>query len=68
MRTWDGHDLHLFVLTVTAPGETPRQVQVGNPLPADALPCVYPGARLPVRLGAAPNDVAIDWAAAVAAR
>ncbi len=64
LRSWDGHDLQVFALVVTAPGEAPRQVQVGQPLPLDALALVFPGARVPVKLGAGPNDVAIDWDAA----
>ena len=61
MRTWDGNDVHLFQLTVMEPGRTPYQAQVGNGLPAMALPKVYPGARVQVKLGAQPNDIAIDW-------
>lgn len=63
MRTWDGNDVHLFQLTVTEPGRAPYQAQVGNGLPIHALPKVYPGARVPVKLGTQPNDVAIDWTA-----
>jgi hypothetical protein len=64
LRTWDGHDLHLFTLTVMAPGVAPYQAQLGHPLPVTALPQVFPGSRVPVKLGAQPNEVAIDWAAA----
>ena len=63
MRTWDGNDVHLFQLTVMEPGRAPYQAQVGNGLPIHALPKVYPGARVQVKLGAQPNDVAIDWTA-----
>ena len=66
LRSWDGNDIHMFVLTVMAPGQAPYQAQLGNPMPASALPFVFPGARVPVKLGANPNDVAIDWAAAEA--
>ena len=46
-------------------GGQPYQVQVGNPLPAAALQFVFPGARVPVKLGAqGPEAVAIDWAQA----
>ena len=63
MRTWDGNDVHLFQLTVMEPGRAPYQAQVGNGLPIQALPKVYPGARVQVKLGPQPNDVAIDWTA-----
>ena len=62
MRTWEGNDVHLFQLTIMEPGRQPYQAQVGNGMPASALPFVYPGARVKVKLGAGPNDVAIDWA------
>ncbi len=64
LRTWDGHDLQFFVLTVIPAGGAPYQTQLGNPMPASALPYVFPGARVPVKVGATPNDVAIDWSMA----
>ena len=64
MRSWDGSDVHLFFLTIMEPGRAPYQAQVGNALPAQALPIVYPGSRVQVKLGAQPNEIAIDWAAA----
>ena len=62
LRGWDGTDVHLFVLTVIPATGAPYQVQLGNPFPSNALPFVFPGARVPVKVGANPNDVAIDWA------
>ena len=63
VRNHEGHDLHIFTLTVLPAGGQPYQVQVGNPLPATALPFVFPGARVPVKLGdQGPEAVAIDWA------
>lgn len=64
LRSWDGNDVHVFTLTVMAPGQAPYQAQLGNPMPAAAMPLVFPGARVPVKVGANPNDIAIDWAAA----
>lgn len=62
LRNHEGHDVHLFTLTVTPPGAAPYQVQVGNPLPGAALPLVFPGARVPIKVGAdGPQSVAIDW-------
>ena len=66
LRSWDGNDVHLFVLTVIPAGGAPYQVQLGNPMPAGALPYVFPGARVPVKVGATPQDVAIDWSMAAA--
>lgn len=65
IRNHEGHDVHLFTLTVLPPGGDPYQVQVGNPLPVQALAHVFPGARVPVKIGAeGPQAIAIDWAAA----
>jgi hypothetical protein len=64
LRSWDGHDVHLFVLTVIPPNGAPYQTQLGNPMPASALPHVFPGSRVPVKVGANPGDVAIDWSMA----
>ena len=66
LRTWDGHDMYLFTLTVIPPNGAPYQTQVGNPMPANALPYVFPGARVPVKMGVGPNDLAIDWSMAAA--
>lgn len=65
VRNHEGHDLHIFTLTVMPSGAQPYQVQVGNPFPAEALPLVFPGAKVPVKIGAdGPHAVAIDWTAA----
>lgn len=68
MRTWDGNDVVLFALTVMPVGGAPYQTQLGNPCPPSALPFVFPGSRVPVKLGARPEDVAIDWALAAQSR
>ena len=41
----------------------PYQIQVGNAVPASALPLVFPGSKLHAKLGDGPNDVVVDWAA-----
>jgi len=66
MRSGDGNDVHLFHLTIMEPGKASYQVQVGNGLPIQSLLVVYPGSRVKVKLGAQPNEVAIDWAATAA--
>jgi hypothetical protein len=61
-----GVDLYYFRLTVMPDGKDPYQIEVGNPTPPSALPFLFPGSRVPVRIGAGPNDVVVDWEAAVA--
>jgi len=61
-----GVDLYYFRLTVMPDGKDPYQIEVGNPTPPSALPFLFPGSRVPVKIGAGPNDVVVDWEAAVA--
>jgi hypothetical protein len=39
---------------------------VRNPTPPAALPFLFAGSRVPVKIGSLPAAVAIDWAAAAA--
>lgn len=67
MKNADGVDMQGFLLTVMPEGAQPYQVKVGNPTPPEALPLLYPGSKVPVKIGAgSPNDVVIDWQAALA--
>jgi hypothetical protein len=68
MRTSSGKDMYAFVLTVIAEGRPPYQTQVGNPVPADAVPLVYPGNAVPAKRmpDGADHDIVIDWDAALA--
>ena len=61
-----GVDLYAYLLTVMPDGRDPYQIQVGNPTPPAALPFLFAGSRVPVKIGTIPNAVAIDWAAAAA--
>jgi hypothetical protein len=61
-----GIDLYAYLLTVMPEGRDPYQIQVGNPTPPAALPFLFAGSRVPVKIGTIPNAVAIDWAAAAA--
>jgi hypothetical protein len=69
VRNYLGDDVHLFTLTVSVEGQAPYQVQLGNPVPANALPLLYPGSKVPGKaMRGEPNSVAIDWAAALGAQ
>lgn len=61
-----GDPVHALTLTVATGVPTPYQIQVGNAVPATALPLVYPGSKLHAKLGDGPNDVVVDWAAGAA--
>jgi hypothetical protein len=61
-----GVDVYAYLLTVMPDGRDPYQIQVGNPTPPAALPFLFAGSRVPVKIGTIPNAVAIDWAAAAA--
>jgi len=68
MRNQKGDDMYAFILTVMAEGRSPYQIQVGNPVPAAALPLLYPGNTVPAKR--MPNgddrELVIDWQAALA--
>jgi hypothetical protein len=67
MKNEEGVDLHAFLLTVLPEGKVPYQSKVGNPVPTEAVPLLYPGANLPARvLPEEPDGVVIDWTAALA--
>jgi hypothetical protein len=68
MRNPRGDDLYAFVLTVMAEGRAPFQIQVGNPVPAAALPLLYPGNTVPAKRMRSGDDreVVIDWEAVLA--
>jgi hypothetical protein len=63
-----GLDMYAFMLTIMVSGQAPYQIQVGNPVPPEAVPLLFPGSRLPAKYlpGAAPENVVIDWQAALA--
>lgn len=60
--------MYAFMLTIIVPAKAPYQIQVGNPVPPEAVPLVFPGSRLPARYlpGGIPEEVVIDWQAALA--
>lgn len=64
LRTEAGVPVNAFLLTVMPEGADPYQVNVGNPTPPAALPFLFPGSHVPVRIGNGPDDVVIDWAQA----
>ncbi|HEY1531389.1 MAG TPA: hypothetical protein VGF80_11275 [Galbitalea sp.] len=62
----DGVEMYALQLTAYEGVETPYQLTVGNPVPATALPLLFPGSKLNARLGDDPNSVVVDWAAGAA--
>src|SRR5580658_2742388 len=40
-----GLDIYAFVLTIMAHGTPPYQIKVGNPVPENAVPLLFPGSR-----------------------
>jgi hypothetical protein len=65
-RTPAGVDVYAYVLTVMPQGRDPYQIQVGNPTPPAALPFLFAGSHVPVKIGSDPNSVVIDWDSAAA--
>ena len=67
-RNQRGNDMYAFLLTVMADGRPPYQTQVGNPVPADAVPLIYPGNTVPAKRLPDRGDqyIVIDWEAALA--
>jgi hypothetical protein len=63
VKSAKGDDVHALTLTIATGVDTPYQVQVGNGVPASALPLLYPGSKLHAKIGDGPNDVVVDWAA-----
>jgi hypothetical protein len=61
-----GVDMYAYVLTVMPEGKDPYQIQVGNPTPPAALPFLFAGSHVPVKIGSDPNSVVIDWEQATA--
>jgi hypothetical protein len=58
-----GDEVQALTLTIATGVDTPYQIQVGNAVPASALPLLYPGSKLHAKLGKEPNEVVVDWAA-----
>jgi hypothetical protein len=61
-----GVDVYALTLTPYEGVDKPYQLVVGNAVPAEALPLLYPGSKLHARLGDDPNAVVVDWAAGAA--
>ena len=66
-KNQQGVDMYGFLLTVMADGRAPYQVPVGNPVPADAVPLLYPGNNVPAKRLPDKGDqyIVIDWEAAL---
>lgn len=66
-RNPKGDDMYAFLFTVLTDSRAPYQVQVGNPVPANAVPLVYPGNNVPAKRLPDREDhyLVVDWAAAL---
>ncbi|MEA2449001.1 MAG: hypothetical protein QOG63_933 [Thermoleophilaceae bacterium] len=62
-----GDDMYAFRFTVLVDGLAPYQVTVGNPVPANAVPLVYPGNTVPAKRMPSKGEkyIVVDWAAAL---
>lgn len=57
-----GNPMYRFLLTVMRDGQDPYRANVGNGVPAAALPFLFPGSNVPVKVDANdPNGIVIDW-------
>ena len=66
-KNQSGVAVYGFVLTVIVDGKAPYQIQVGNPVPPEAVPLLFNGSNVPAKvLSDNPNAVVIDWTAALA--
>jgi hypothetical protein len=65
-RNPSGVEIYAYTLTVMPTDKDPYQIQVGNPTPPAALPFLFPGSHVPVKIGSVPNAVVIDWDKAAA--
>ncbi|HXA32127.1 MAG TPA: hypothetical protein VNV87_07685 [Acidimicrobiales bacterium] len=65
-RNPSGVEIYAYTLTVMPTDRDPYQIQVGNPTPPAALPFLFPGSHVPVKIGSVPNAVVIDWDKAAA--
>jgi hypothetical protein len=66
MKNPAGLDMHAFVYSVFVEGKAPYQVKVGNPVPAAAVPLLFPGSRVPAKVDPDdPDGVVADWQGAL---
>jgi hypothetical protein len=67
-RNSKGDDMYAFLLTIMADGRPPYQIKVGNPVPAAAVPLLYPGNTVPAKRMPDGDDreLVIDWEEALA--
>lgn len=68
IRNTKGDDMYAFTLTVTADGRPPYRIQLGNSVPAAAVPLLYPGNTVPAKRIPDGDDreLVIDWEVALA--
>jgi hypothetical protein len=68
MKNAKNVDVYALKLTILAEGTPPYQIMVGNPVPPEALPLLYPGSKVPAKFDphGVKEAVAVDWQAALA--
>jgi hypothetical protein len=62
-----GVDMYALMLTVLADGVAPYQVPVGNPVPPNAVPLLYPGNNVPAKRMPSKGEkyIVVDWEKAI---
>jgi hypothetical protein len=66
MQNPAGLEIYAFIYNVFVDGKPSYQVNVGNPVPPAALPLMYPGSRIPLKVSPEdPSWVVADWTAAL---
>ncbi|MGN6126766.1 MAG: hypothetical protein ACTHON_09390 [Humibacter sp.] len=56
-----GYPMHAFTWTVVDGAPQPYQTQSASAVPPEALPLLYPGSKVHVKIGAQPHEVVADF-------
>jgi hypothetical protein len=59
-----GYEMYALVLTVAEGAPQPYQLAVSGAVPPESLPLLYPGSRLPAKIGSQQNEVVVDFSRA----
>jgi hypothetical protein len=67
VRNQAGVDMFALMVTIRCDGMPPYQTKMGNPVPPNGLPLLYPGSNLPAKVRPGQQgQCIIDWESAVA--